>query len=143
MASRRTTALRPAVLHLHKLSIADARGSAAVYPGLPEDLSSPSRAGTAVRHGPEQGPSVDACPVGCPTGDAARAGGGAYPVLDRVGEAPRGDRGGRERDGRSGAGAAERIRSARSGTCPRLPPFGHDGTERRIRRPQDPTEQAR
>jgi hypothetical protein len=30
--------------------------------------------GGHVRHGPEQSPSVDSCPVGCPAGDAARRG---------------------------------------------------------------------
>jgi len=38
-----------------------------------------------------------------------RALGDAPPVLDRAGEAPRGDRGGRERPSRVGAGAAERV----------------------------------
>jgi hypothetical protein len=35
------------------------------------------------------------------------------------------------------------VRSAHGGAGARLPPFGHDGTERRIERPQDPTEQTR
>jgi hypothetical protein len=36
-------------------------------------------------------------------------------------------------------------RSAGAGphTVTRFPPFGHDGTERRIERPQDPAEQTR
>src|SRR3989454_836343 len=86
---------------------------------------------------------MDSCPVGCPAGSAARAGGCSHPVCDRAGEAPRGDRGGGEWVGRVGAGAAEPVRSARSGTGTgsHRPPFGHDGTERRIGRPQDPTEQ--
>jgi hypothetical protein len=87
--------------------------------------------------------TVDSRPLRCPAGDAAWAGGCAYPACDRTGEAPRGDRGGRKRNGRSGAGAAELVRSARSGPGARLPPCRHDGTERRIRRPQDPTEQTR
>ena len=101
--------------------------------------------GPTVWHGPEQSPSVDSCLVNRPAGDAARAGGCAHPVRDRAGEAPRGDRDGRERAGRAGAGAAESVRSARTGigTGPCLPPFGHDGTERRIGRPHDPTEQTR
>ncbi len=59
--------------------------------GLLEDLSAPSRAGAVVRHGPEQGASVDPCPVCRPPGDAAHAGGCAQPVRDRTGEAPGGD----------------------------------------------------
>ena len=88
---------------------------------------------------------MDSCPVGRPAGHAARAGGCSDPVCNRVGDAPRGDRGGRERAGRLGAGAAERVRFARrgTGTGPCLPPVGHDGTERRIGRPQNPTEQTR
>jgi DDE superfamily endonuclease len=88
---------------------------------------------------------VDACPVGRSAGHAARAGGCSDPVCNSVGEAPRGDRGGRERVGRLGAGAAERVRFTRSdtGTGPCLPPCGPDGTERRIGRPQNPTEQTR
>ena len=83
--------------------------------------------------------------LGVSAGDATRAGGCAHPIGDSAGEAPRGDRGGRERHGGAGAGAAEPVRSARTGIGPGpcLPPCGHDGTERRIGRPQDPTEQTR
>jgi DDE superfamily endonuclease len=106
-----------------------------VYLGVPEDLPPASRAGTAVQDGPKQGPSVDPCAVGRPAGDIADAGGYARPVLDRAGAAPRGGRGG-SACARHAAGAA-----AHAGT--RLLPCGHDGTERRIERPQDPTEQTR
>ena len=80
-----------------------------------------------------------------PAGDAAHAGGCAHPVRDRAGEAPRGDRDGRERAGRAGAGAAASVRFAHTGisTGPCLPPVGHDGTERRVGRPHDPTEPTR
>jgi DDE superfamily endonuclease len=83
--------------------------------------------------------------VNRPPGDATRAGGCAPPVRDRAGEAPQGDRGGRERAGRAGAGAAESVQSACTGigTGPCRPPFGHDGTERRVGRPHAPTEQTR
>jgi hypothetical protein len=84
---------------------------------------------------------VDSCPLDSPAGYATRAGGCAHPVRDRAGEAHRGGRGGSDRDGRTDGGAADAVRSACTGT--RLPPFGHDGTERRIERPQDPTEQTR
>jgi hypothetical protein len=83
--------------------------------------------------------------VGRPAGDAACARGCSHAVLDRAGAASRGDRGGRERAGRPGAGAAASVRSARTGLGPgpHLPPFGHDGIERRLGRPQEPTEQTR
>jgi hypothetical protein len=54
-----------------------------------------------------------------------------------------GDRGGRHCHGQADGGTAERVRSARGGAGARLPPCGHDGTERRLERPQDPTEQTR
>ena len=76
------------------------------HPGLPEDLPPPSRAGAAVRDGPEQGPSVDSCPLGGAAGDAARAGGCPDPVLGGVGAAPRGGRGRSGGHGRADGGAA-------------------------------------
>jgi hypothetical protein len=112
-----------------------------MYPGLSEDLSPPSGAGTAVRDGPEHSSAVDSCPLDSPAGDAPRARGCAHPVRDRAGEAPRGGRGGSDGAGRTDGGAADVVQPARTGT--RLPPVGHDGTERRIERPQDPTEQTR
>ena len=45
------------------------------------------------------------------------------------------------RTGHADAWTADLSRSTCTGTC--LPPVGHDGTERRIGRPQDPTEQTR
>ena len=80
-----------------------------------------------------------------PAGDATRAGGCAHPVRDRAGEAPRGDRDGREGAGRASAGVTEFVRAVRAGigTGPCLPPCGHDGTERRVGHPHDPTEQTR
>src|ERR671919_260311 len=95
MAPRWTAAYRPAVDDLYELSLAHARGPTMVDPGLLEDLSPPSGAGAAVRDGPEQSPSVDACPPGGPPGDTAYAGGCAHPVRAGVGAAPRGGRGGR------------------------------------------------
>ena len=80
MAPRWTAAYRPPVHDLYELSVAHARGSAALYPRLPEDVPPPSGAGAAVRDGPEQSPSVDSCPPGGPAGDAARAGGCSHPV---------------------------------------------------------------
>src|SRR5215510_10716059 len=143
LAPRWAAACRPPVHDLYELSVAHARGSAAVYLGLPEDVSSPSGAGTAVRDGPEQSASVDSCPLSGPAGDTAHAGGCAHPVRAGVGAAPRGGRGRGGGHGRADGGAGH-IRSCRgSGTGGYLPPFGHDGTERRIERPQDPLEQTR
>src|SRR5262249_13430951 len=43
--------------------------------------------------------------------------------------------------GRRGHGGRPAGRGARPHPCVRLPPFAHDGTERRIVHPQDPAEQ--
>src|SRR5215208_8243469 len=94
MAPRWTAAYRPPLHDLHELSLAYARGSAALYPRLPEDVPPPSGAGAALRDGPEQSPSVDSCPPSSPAGDPAHAGGCARPVHAGVGAAPRGGRGG-------------------------------------------------
>ena len=112
-----------------------------VYPRLPEDVSPPSGPGAAVRAGPERSASVDSCPLGGPPGDAAHAGGCSRPVHTGVGHAPRGNRGRCARHGPADAWTPDPSRAACTGTC--FPPFGHDGTERRIARPQDPTEQMR
>jgi hypothetical protein len=111
-----------------------------IYPGLSEDLSSPSRAGAAVWHGPQQSSSMDSCPLGGAAGDVARSGGCPQSILDGVGPVPRGGRGRSGSHGRT-AGRVAAVRAARPGA--RLPPCGHDGTERRIERPPDPTEQTR
>src|SRR5262245_59500327 len=62
------------VYHVPKLPVTHARGSAVVYPRLPEDLPPPSRAGAAIRDGPEQSPSMASCPLGGAAGDDAHAG---------------------------------------------------------------------
>src|SRR4029450_316712 len=49
--------------------------------------------------------------------------------------------GGAQARGGGFSGAEPGAVYPRYATC--LPPFGHDGTERRIERPQDPTEQTR
>jgi hypothetical protein len=87
---------------------------------------------------------VDTCPLGGPAGDAPCPGGYPQPVRPGVGAALGAGRGPSGGPGRADGGAAV-IRAGRGGagirTC--LPPFGHDGTERRIERPQNPTEQTR
>jgi hypothetical protein len=76
-----------------------------------------------------------------PTGPGGRP----QPVLARVGSAPRGDRGRSRSPGRADGGAIAPGRAACGGPAPsrRFPPCGHEGTERRIARPQDPLEQPR
>jgi hypothetical protein len=88
---------------------------------------------------------VDSWRVNRPASDATRAGRGSPPVRDRAGDTPHGDRDGRKRAGRAGAGAAASVRSAGTGigTGPCLPPGGHEGPERRVGRPHEPTEQTR
>ena len=65
------------------------------------------------------------------------------PVHAGVGAAPGGSRGRRRCPGWADGGTFAPCRSTRgsAGTSPCFPPFGHDGTARRIERPQDPTEQ--
>src|SRR5687767_4812507 len=143
MAPRWTAAYRPPLHDLHELSVAYARGSAALYPRLPEDVPPPSGAGAAIRDGPEQSPSVDSCPLSGAASDAARPGGCPHPVRAGLDEAPRGGRGQSSGSRHADGGALDPHRSTRgdAGTC--LPPFSHDGTERRIERPQDSAEQTR
>jgi hypothetical protein len=88
---------------------------------------------------------MDSRPARGAAGHPAGPGGRPQPVLTGAGSAYGGDRGRSRRPGRANGGAIARGHAARSGTEPsrRLPPFGHDGTERRIERPQDPTEQRR
>jgi hypothetical protein len=143
LAPRWEATPRAPVHHRPELSAADPRGSAALSSGLSEDLPPPSGAGAALRDGSKQSPSVDSPPLRRPAGDTARAGGCPGPVLDRVGRAPRDGRGRRGGPGCADGGTTDSGRSARARTGARLPPFGHDGTARRLERPQDPTEQTR
>jgi hypothetical protein len=82
----------------------------------------------------QQGPSVESPPLGRVTGDAGRARGDARPILDRAGKASRRGRGGSDRARRATGAAASSTR---------LPPCGHNGTERRLERPQDLPAQTR
>src|SRR5262249_2751604 len=85
--------------------------------------------------GAEQSQSVD------PRAPARAAHGPAHPwrcprpFSERLGPAPRG------LGGRRGHGGRPTGRGARPHPRARLPPFAHDGTERRIVRPQDAAEQ--
>jgi hypothetical protein len=115
----------------------------AIDPGLPEDLSASGRAGATVWHGSEPSASVASRLVTRPAADATRAGEAPSPVRDRAGDAPKGGRDGYERAGFAGAGAAEAVRSARTGIGTCLPSLGHDGPERRVWRPHAQTRQTR
>src|SRR5439155_10987568 len=96
--------------------------------------------GTLIRHGSEQSQSVDSLALACATGGAAHPRRRANPLVDRPGTAPRRGRGRRGHHGyTAGEGACPRDRYPRRRAG--LPPCAHDGTERRIVRPQDPVEQ--
>src|SRR3954451_1512947 len=107
-------------------------GRSAVLPAhLPEDLRRSSGPGAAVRHEPEQSQPV----VLLPALLAALRGLGDAPARSLT--APAGCLGGAAR-GRAAAGACA-LPSLCLQSWAGLPPFAHDGTERRI--PQDPAEQ--
>src|SRR4030095_593542 len=88
---------------------------------------------------------MDSRPARGAAGHAAGSGGCPQPVLAGVGPASRSDRGGSRRPGCAAGGTLVPGQAVRGGSDAGglLPPFGHDGTERRIARPQDPTEQTR
>jgi DDE superfamily endonuclease len=121
------------------------RGPAAVYSGLPEDLCAPGGAGTPVRDGPEQSQSVDSCPLACVASRAPHPWRypGPFPHSSR---ATAGCCGGRGGDGGRAAGGGMPTRGPHT-FCPSrrasLPPWAHDGTERRIVCPQDAAAQTR
>src|SRR5262249_43998741 len=106
----------------------------------PENVCAPSRAGTLVRDGAEQSQSMDSPPP-------ARAAGGTPHPRRCPGPLPDGPRpaarrlGGRRGHRRHTAGGGTSTRRRRPSHSAGLPPFAHDGTERRIVRPQDPAAQ--
>src|SRR5690349_24892382 len=142
MAPRWQTPNCPAVHGRSDLPAGNPGGSAVVPAHVPEDRRGPSGPGPAVRHGPEQGQPVDPCPA------AGLARGTAHPgrcprPLPRGSGAAAGCLG-RGARGRAAGGACARGRPSRcTRGCAGSPPFAHDGTERRIVRPQDPAEQTR
>jgi hypothetical protein len=108
---------------LHRLSdlpAGNAGRSAVLSAHLPEDLRRPSGPGAAVRHEPEQSQPVVLLPA-------------LLAVLRGLGDAP-------ARSLTAPAGCLGGGTRAAGGAFA-LPPFAHDGTERRIVRPQDPAEQ--
>ena len=101
-------------------------GRSAVLPAhLPEDLRRSSGPGAAVRHEPEQSQPVDPCPAASAARGAARPRRCPRPLPHGSG---------------AQAGCLGGGTRATGGACA-LPPFAHDGTERRIVRPQDSAEQ--
>ena len=100
----------------------------------------PSGPGTPVRHGPEQSQSVDSRPLARAAGGAAHPRRCPRPLPHRPGPAARCLGGGRGHGGHA-AGGGGRTRGRRTSRHAGVPPFAHDGTERRIVRPQDPAEQ--
>jgi hypothetical protein len=115
-----------------------------VSPGLPEDLPPPRGAGAVVREGPESRAAVEACPLGGAAGDATPAGRRPDPVGGSVGHAPGRGRGRSRGHGRADGEVAAAGRAPHGGGPDAgLPPFRHHGTERRLERPQDPTEPTR
>src|SRR5262249_28559034 len=128
------------VYRLQKLPPTNPRGSVIVCSDICQDLRAASGPGSLVRHGPGQSQSVDPCPLTRAAGGAPYPWRCARPLSHGSGPAPRclgGGRGDRGRPAGGGARPCGAHPSRRAG----LPPFAHDGTERRIVRPQDPTEQ--
>ena len=122
------------VCRLHALPFPHAGRTPVLQPHVPEDVQPPRRPGAPLRHETEQSPSRDAWPP-------ARTVSGPAPPRRCPGPFPGGPRptarcpGGRcrLRRQRVGGGAGTRRHDRR-------PPLAHDGTERRIVRPQDPAE---
>src|SRR5712691_1671355 len=106
-----------------------------------QNLRAASRPRTPVRPGPAHSPSVDARPPPSTAGRVADSRRCPRPFPDGPGTALRrlGGRGGHGGHAAGGGGANARRRRISRSTG--VPPFAHDGTERRIVRPQDPVEQ--
>jgi hypothetical protein len=140
MADGWETADRAPVSRRQKLPAPDTGRPALVYLGLPQNLRTPGGARALIRHGPGQSPSVDPRPVAGVTRGAARPRRGPRPLPIGPGPAPRCLRGRRRYRGRPAGGGAHPSGSHPSRRAG-LPPCAHDGTERRIVRPQDPPAQ--
>src|SRR5215813_11545058 len=131
---------RPPFQRVPDLPLTDPRGAVAVYSRVCEDVLPAGGPGTPLRHGPKQSQSVDSRALARAAGRAARPRRCPGSLPDGPGPAAR-RLGGGHRDGGCPAGGG--TRPPGRGVCrrTRLPPFAHDGTERRIVRPQDPAEQ--
>ena len=104
-------------------------------------LRTPGGARALIRHGPGQSQSVDPCPVAGVARGAAHPRRCPGPLPLGPGPAPRYFRGRCRYRGRPAGGGIHPCSSHPSRRAG-LPPFAHDGTERRIVRPQDPPQQA-
>src|SRR5713101_2734134 len=136
VAPRWEAADSPPVCRVPELPTADPRRSSLLYSRLCENLRAASGPRPPVRHGPEQSQSVDPCPLARTAGGPAHPRRCPRPFAGRTGPAARRLRSCCRDDGCPAGGG--------SGTWERhtgLPPFAHDGTERRIVRPQDAAEQ--
>src|SRR5215831_14458465 len=140
MVPRRETADRPPVYGLQELPLSDAGRSPVLHLGLPQNLCPPGGARTPVRHGPEQSEPVDSRPLARPPRGAPCPRRCPRSLSDGPGAAAR-CLGGRRRLRRQLGGGGAGTRRRRTRRHARLPPFAHDGTKRRIVRPQDPAEQ--
>src|SRR5919109_4813988 len=140
MANGWETADRAPVCRLQKLPPPNTRRPPLVHLGLPQNLRTPGGARALIRHGPGQSESVDPRPVAGVARGAARPWRCPYPLPLGPGPASRCLRGRRRYCGRAPGGGA-RTRGHRTSRYAGIPPFAHDGTERRIVRPQDPAEQ--
>jgi hypothetical protein len=140
MADGWETADRAPGYRRQKLPAPDTGRPAQVCLGRPQNLRTPGGARALIRHGPGQSPSVDPRPVAGVTRGAARPRRGPRPLPIGPGPAPRCLRGRRRYRGRPAGGGAHPSGSHPSRRAG-LPPCAHDGTERRIVRPQDPPAQ--
>src|SRR6266542_4454011 len=129
------------VSRLQKLPPPDTGRPALVHPGLPQNLHTPGGARALIRHGPGQSQLVDPCPVAGVARGAAHPRRCPGPLPLGPGPAPRYFRGRRRYRGRPAGGGIHPCSSHPSRRAG-LPPLAHDGTERRIVRPQDPPQQA-
>ena len=84
---------------------------------------------------------MDSCPSPCAAGRTGHPRRCPGSLSDGPGPAAR-RLGGRRGHGGHAAGRGTSARSGRTSRHTSVPPFAHDGTERRIVRPQDPVEQA-
>src|SRR5439155_25132197 len=114
--------------------------SAVVHPHLPQNLCPPGGARALIRDGSGESQPVDSCPPPCAAGGTPCPWRCPRPLPDGPRPAARCLRGRRGHGGHAtGGGASSCLRCVRCRIG--VPPFAHDGTERRLVRPQDPAEQ--
>src|SRR5215471_4051689 len=131
---------RSSVYRVQQLPPANPRGSVIVYSDVCQDLRVASCPRTTLWYGPGQSQPVDSPPLARAARGAPRPWRCSRPLPHGLGPATRGLGGGRGHDGHTARGGIS-ARGRRTSCDIRVPPFAHDGTERRIVRPQDPAEQ--